>query len=104
MIILEIPIIPAKNQLEGYLSKLLQKMEHIPRIGEKVYVTEHLQLKVESVNYSGPSLNIVGVTLEAVSMSDDEIKQIELRVKDKKLPKWTWSAKRSFIDPDRGMW
>lgn len=103
MIFIRIPIIPAKNQLEGYLSKSLEKMEHIPRIGEQVYVTANLQLKVESINYSGHSLNIVGVTLEAVSMSDDEIKQVERSVTDKKLPKWTWTAKRSFIDPVRGM-
>ena len=104
MIFLEIPIIPAKNQLEGYLSKSLEKMEHIPRIGEQVYVTENLQLIVESVNYSGHSLDIVGVTLEAVSMSDDEIKQLERRVTDKKTPKWTYHLKRTYVDPDRGMW
>lgn len=104
MIFIRIPIIPAKNQLEGYLSKSLEKMEYIPRIGEQVYVTENLQLKVESVNYSGNSLNIIGVTLEAVSMSEDEIKQLERRVTDKKTSKWTYLLKRTMADPDRGMW
>jgi hypothetical protein len=104
MITLEIPIIPAKNQLEGYLSKLIQKMDYLPRIGEQVYVTEELRLEVKNIRYSGHLLNIVGITLEAIAMSDDEIQKLQKRVTDKKTPKWTYNLKRTFVDPDRGMW
>jgi hypothetical protein len=104
MIILNIPIIPEKNQREGYLSKLLPKMDYVPRIGEQVYVTEELTLEVKSVMYSGHWLNSVAITLEAIAMSDNEIQKLEKRITDKKTPKWTYNLKRTFVDPDRGMW
>lgn len=104
MIILSIPIIPAKNQPEGSLSKLIQKMDYLPRIGEHVYVTEELTLEVKNVSYSGHQLNIVGITLEAIAMTDDEIQKLEKRVTDKKTPKWTYNLKRTLVNPDRGMW
>jgi len=103
MIILNIPIIPEKNQLEGCLSKLLPKMDYVPRIGEQVYVTEELILEVKNVVYTGHLLNVVDITLEAIAMSDDEIQKLEKRVTDKKTPRWTYNLKRTFVDPDRGM-
>jgi hypothetical protein len=104
MIILNIPIIPEKNQREGYLSKLLPKMDYVPRIGEQVYVTEELMLEVKNVVYTGHLLNAVNITLEAIAMSDDEIQKLEKRVTDKKTPRWTYNLKRTFVDADRGMW
>ena len=104
MIFIRIPIITTKNQLEGDLSKLLPKMDYVPRVGEQVYVTEELTLEVKSVMYTGHWLNSVDITLEAIAMSDNEIQKLEKRITDKKTPKWTYNLKRTFVDPDRGMW
>lgn len=88
---LELPLIEEK----GYLSRTLRnRIPHIPRIGESLYIAPELFVKVVSVEYMAIDYNLINIRLEPISSSFIHELTEERRARKWK-GEWTYYASHS---------
>ena len=93
---LKLPVIGQK----GYLYKIYKRTpNHIPRVGELIFVMQSLEIKVKSVTYAGHDLNAINIELEGIPASYvEELVKEPSKLELKAHNGWKYSEGLSYND------